>query len=222
VSTDFNFDPGDRGIDWDALPDYRLDVAADGTDLIIFGDVAAAADIGHLQGDNPFGAYGTCGLVSCEFVLRGYDIDVTETDVVRWAVDHRLCYTDGDDPTWWGATTVSDRVTLLEDFGIPAHAERRCGVTDLAEVILSDRAAIIDVNAGILWDDPSAFDTGSANHSVEVTGVSFEVSSGKVAGFYINDSGTGEFGRYIDADLMHQCWESTGGQCVVTDMPRIR
>ena len=73
------------------------------------------------------------------------------------------------------------------------------------------------VNAGVLWSEPRVLGHGQANHAVTVTGIARDPFDGALQGFYVNDSGTGESGKFVSAHLMTTAFERTGGFCVVTD-----
>jgi hypothetical protein len=192
------------------------DVLPDGKAIWVSGDPEGFKRFNHLQGDNPYGFQGTCGLVSCEDVLRQFGVEVTEADVVGHAIRHGLCVTDGD-PASCGGTTVADQVQILKDYGVPAHYEVERSLADLGEFVEHGHGIIIGVNAGILWNDAAYFGDGSANHAIVVTGMAREIATGQIAGFYINDSGVPQSGRFVDAETMQQAWVDAGGSCVVTD-----
>lgn len=196
-----------------------LDVLPDGRETVVIGDVDGLADFTHPQGDNPFGFLGTCGLCSCECILRQFGIEVTEADVVEHAIDHGECHIS-DDPTACGGTTVGDQVAILGDYGVPAHYELGGSLEDLAASLEQGRGVIIEANAGVLWDDVNAYDNGQINHAVVATGVARDPSTGEIQGFYVNDSGTGEAGRFVDAATMREAWMDPGGVSVVTDIVR--
>jgi hypothetical protein len=194
-----------------------LDVLPDGRDTVVIGDVDGLKDFNHKQGDNPYGFKGTCGLVSCEDVLRQFGVDATEADVVDHAVAKNLCAVT-DDPAKSGGTTPEMRAQILNDYGIPAHVESGQSLEDLAGDVEHGSGVIVSANAGYLWNDPNALENGQTNHAVVVTGVARDPETGVVQGFYINDSGTGESGKFVDADTMTQAWVNTGGSAVVTDV----
>jgi uncharacterized protein YvpB len=196
-----------------------LEVLPDGRESVVTGDVVGLAEFSHPQGDNPFGFEGTCGLVSCEDVLRQFGVEVTEADVVEHAVLNGQCYV-GDDPAMAGGTTPESRVALLADYQIPAHVESGQSLEDLAADVEQGSGVIISANAGYLWDDPNAFDTGQSNHAVVVTGVARDPETGQIQGFFINDSGTGQAGQFVDATTMDMAYIQTGGMAVVTDIVR--
>lgn len=203
------------------VPRY-LDVLPDNTEVLVIGDMEHCRDFNHKQGINDLGFLGTCGLVSCEDVLRQFGIEATEATVVDYAARHRLCDVSASPPEC-GGTTEHSQAELLTELGVPAHAEFGDGQEQLAQYIEEGRGAIIEVNAGELWNSPEHLGFGEINHAVVVTGVARDPISGEIEGFYINDSGRGypsDSGRFVPADVMYHAWEAAGGSCVVTDMVR--
>lgn len=208
----------------DQVPDVpvRHDVLPDGRDTVVIGDVDRCKEFNHLQGDNSFGFRGTCGLVSCEDILRQFGIDVTEDDIVRFAVENGLCEVN-QDPNQCGGSIPSSQALILNEHGVPAHVEVLESIEHLADRVEHGHGVIAGVNAGILWNDASAFESGEANHAIVVTGVARDPLTGEIQGFFINDSGRGfleDSGRFVDLATMQVGWESTGGVSVVTDVVR--
>jgi hypothetical protein len=203
--------PPDVGAD---VP-YHRDVLPDGRETVAIGDVKAFSDFCHLQGDNPFGFQGTCGLCCCEGILRQFGIEVVEADVVAHALAHGLCSLEGG-LDMRGGTSVLDQVRILSDFGLPAHYETGGSLEDLATALKQGRGVIAGVDAGILWDNADYYD-GHANHAVTAIGVARHPETGEIQGLYINDTGTGEAGKFVDAARMAEAWQQMGGTYVVTD-----
>jgi hypothetical protein len=201
----------------------HLDVLPEtGREVVVLGDVEECGELNHKQGDNPYGFLGTCGLVSCEDVLRQFGIDVTEGDVVRHALIDGLCNI-ADRPESCGGTTMSDQTRILSDAGLPAHPELGAELGDLATWVGEGRGVIIEVNAGGLWDNPLAYDNGNANHAIVVTGVALDPRTGETVGFYVNDSGRGfpaDSGRFVSVDMVQHAWANVGGAAIVTDAVR--
>jgi hypothetical protein len=226
-----------KEISWDGIPEVSevedrleseevpsyLDVLPEsGREVVVVGDVDGCREFNHLQGDNPYGFQGTCGLVSCEDVLRQFGVDVTEAEVVRHAVEDGLCNVT-DSPQSCGGTTVSSQAQILSDGGVPAHAVTDATLGDLSGWVAEGRGVIIEVNAGELWNDVSAYENGYANHAVVVTGEALDPQSGAVLGYYVNDSGRGfpgDSGRFVSVDLMEKAWVDAGGTAVVSDAVR--
>ncbi len=202
-------------------PDVRADVPRhadvlpDGRETVVIGDVETLSDYCHPQGDNPFGFGHTCGLCSCEGILRQFGLEVTEADIVAHAIERGLC-TMEDDPRMSGRTTVLDQARLLSDFGIPAHYETSGSLEDLASRLEHGRGVILALDCSVLWDNAD-FYNGQANHAVTAIAMARHPETGEIQGFYVNDTGTGESGKFVDATTMNEAWRDMGGIHVVTD-----
>ena len=207
----------------DAQPDvpHTLEVLPDGREAVVIGQPEDFKELNHKQGDNDLGFKETCGLVSCEDVIRQFGSDVSETDVVDYAARNGLCQVT-DDPESSGRTTVDGQARILEDFGVPAHAELGQTNEELDASIEEGRGVIAEVDAGTLWGDSQYSDIfGSPNHAIDVTGVARSPETGEVLGFYINDSGMPSSGRFVDVNTWNQAWNGSWfggpGELVVTD-----
>jgi hypothetical protein len=196
---------------------YQLEVLPDGREAVVIGNPEGCIEFNHQQGDNPYGYKGTCGLVSCEDVIRQFGIEVTEGEIVGYAIVNGLCNISSD-PATSGGTTTSDQVQILNDYGIPAHSENMSDLESLAAKIEQGHAVIIGVNAGVVWNDPQYYESGQANHAVVVTGVARDPETGEIQGFFINDSGNNQSARLLDPATMEFGWLDAGGSCVVTDV----
>jgi len=203
---------------------HHLETLPDGREAVEFGDAKGCAEFNHLQGDNDLGFKGTCGLVSCEDVLRQFGVDVSENDIVNYAADKHLCAVDARSEES-GGTTPFNQVDILEGHGVPAHVELCDSLEDLAGRIEDGQGIIVGLNAGVLWDNVDYFDNGQANHAIVVTGLDRDPQTGEILGFKINDSGvppSGNSNQFVDADKMSLAWlggESGGcGALVATDL----
>ncbi len=186
------------------------------TALEITGNPEHDKQYTHRQGENSYGFQGTCGLVSCEGVLRKFGVNVTENDIVDHAVKKKECYTDGT-PEKNGGTSPADQAQILTDYGVSARVESGGDIEKLAQQVREGRGVILEANAGELWNDANYYDNGNPNHAIVVTGFERDTSANRITGFYINDSGAGQAGRFVDVDTMKRAWVDTGGLSVVTD-----
>jgi hypothetical protein len=198
---------------------YVLDTLPDGTEALVLADRDLPTDHLHLQGDNDYGFEGTCGLCACQDVLNQFGIRVSENDVVRHAVDHGQCRLS-DHPLKAGGIYAFTVPELLADYGIPSHLDYGDSLEDLAAEVEQDRGVIIGVNAGLLGDDGDITGFGGRDHAVTVVDVVRDAMTYEIRGFKINDSGTGTFDQYVDADTMTLAWLDTGGELVTTDITR--
>jgi hypothetical protein len=198
---------------------HHPDVLPDGTPTVIYGNPQGDAQFNHLQGDNSLGFQEDCGLVSDADILDQFGKNVTEDDVVQHAVQNGECYVNPFDPSQSGGTTAESQAQILKDYGVPAHVKEAGTLDSLAKDVQDGKGVIIEVNAGVLWNDPSAYQNGQANHAIVVTGVARDPHTGQIQGFYINDSGDGKSAQFVDAQTMEQAWVNAGGESVVTDNP---
>jgi hypothetical protein len=194
----------------------HLDVLPDGREIVVIGDPEGDKAFTHQQGQNSRGFLGTCGLCSCENVLRSFGLDVSETSMVIFASELGLCTADNPDPAQCGGTSPMAIAEILTRHGIPADCSFDGSLDGLAANIEQGRGVIIGVNAGALWNDANSDSGGPANHAITVTGVARDPSTGEVQGFFINDSGPGRAAQFVDAALMRECWEDAGGTQIVT------
>lgn len=203
------------------LPDGRL--------AVISGNPEIKKQFTHLQGTStleyitpdgvPLKFKGTCGIVCCEDIARQQGIDATEDDLVRLAAEKNLCVNDALDSNQLGGTTDASRAEILDQLGIPNELISASSLEELAGYIENGQSAIAAVNAGLLWDDADYFENGWVNHAITVTGVARALQSGEVLGFFINDSGTGEAGKFISASQFKNAWLNRGGRLNIT-LPR--
>lgn len=189
----------------------------DGEAAVMIGDVLRDAAFNHLQGDNPEHDAGDCGVVCCAEVLNQFGRAATETSLVAHATACRELHVVAGHPGESGWTLPAEQAAILADYGVPARAESARTTEWLAAAVQGGHGVIAMVNAGVLWSDPRALGHGQANHAVTVTGVALDPDDEALLGFYVNDSGSGESGRYVPAHLIRTAFERTGGFCVVTD-----
>lgn len=147
--------------------------------------------------------HGTCGLVSCENILRLAGVSITEATVVEYAssttVEKRipflngstirktLCRT-GSDPSQNGGTGAEDRKIILDHFGIPSRTAKQ-EITTIAKAVASGRGVIASIYPKKLYKNlPISKEIGSGmTHAITITSVKVD-ANGKVIGFYVCDS----------------------------------
>ncbi len=201
-------------------PTYQ-DTLPNGQLANVYGNPEWARQFNHLEGQNDEKFGGTCGIVSCEDLLRQKGIQTNENELVNKAAREKLCTTDST-PDENGGTTLEQRNKLLNESGLPAHTEVGGNLEQLSRQVKDGRGVIIGANAGYLWNDAGAYEGGIANHAVVVTGVAEHPETGKRLGFFINDSGTNESGKFVDEQTMQNAWVDAGGMSNVTDQPIIQ
>ncbi len=156
---------------------------------------ALAEELDYQQGfDNPYGAFGTCGLTSIANVCVIGGKEVTEPEVVEYAMENNLCAPSGIPGTLGGGTTIGNLIDILSHYGIESHCEFKdtADYTRLAEAIEGGRGVILGLNSGILQDRPWKIynDAGELNatHAVCLTATVRDCDTGELVGFYMCDS----------------------------------
>ena len=139
---------------------------------------------------------GTCGLVSCVNVLKMTGINVTEHEIVDYALSKGLCRSNSNREVN-GGTAMTDRQAILSGFGVNSEL-RTASVDNIASAVSEGRGVIASLDAGKLWDNPDYY---GGFHAVTITSVTKD-SNGKVLGFHVCDSGTGgkDSAAYYSAD----------------------
>ncbi|MFH0701983.1 MAG: calcium-binding protein, partial [bacterium] len=183
-----------------------------GEKVVVYGD---ALDWGRAldwcQGDNAYGLYSTCGLVSCTNILLQAGFNITETDVVGHALSHGEC-----SPT--GSTTSSQTAQILTDYGILSYVDNDASFSELANAINNNHGVILGVNAEVLWG--GSVINNWADHAVTLTGCAYDINTSALEGFYICDSGRcmeTDGARFISLDLMNDAFVNFGSTAVITD-----
>lgn len=210
-------------------PEVRTDVP--GMEMaIVYGDpIALGAVLDYQQGfDNPYGAFGTCGETSISNLCRIGGKEVTEPQVLAYAMENGLC--KRDDPKFMdGETTIGNQIQLLEHFGFPSHCEfsqETATPERLAQAIEGGYGVLLGLNSGVLqereWKIYNAKGEITATHAVCLTGTVYSVD-GELKGFYLCDSSgqNPEAGRtFVPMEKFDACYSDLKDSfAVITDRP---
>lgn len=180
--------------------------------------------------DNPYGAFGTCGLNAISNICHIGGKDISEPEVVEYAMEHDLC--EKDNPKFHGGgTTIGNQLELLSHFGFESHCEfadvADCG--RLADVIEGGHGVLLGVNSGILQDrEWKVYDENgeiTANHAVCLTGTVRDTDTGELVGFYLCDSSSQspEGGRvFVPLDKFQECYSDVKNAFAVITNEAIR
>lgn len=198
-------------------------------EVVVFGDpFEVGQNLDDCQGDNEFNAEGNCGLLTITNMLRLGGLDITESDVTKFALENHLC-ADGIwmDPYNRGGTTVIDRQEILVHYGIESsYTFDTYGAGSLSEIacyVEQGHGVNISVNAGYAWDSPESIGDGSSNHSILVTGTAYDPYTGELKGLYVCDSGLTQQDSkayFLSAERLQDCYVDVPGACMlVTDQP---
>jgi hypothetical protein len=145
--------------------------------------VASQAEVLHARGKN---------VPVDQLAREGYD--------KGYYVDYETASGSRDGGTPWESVN-----SLLKDHGVNSSNVSDATPEDLDKAIRASpqHDAIVYVKVKMFWKDPDVPD--SATHAVYLTGEEVE-PSGKVRGYYINDTGQGESGRFISAADFNKVW----------------
>lgn len=176
-----------------------------------------------MGGEGVDGFEGTCGLVSCENILRMAGVKITEAEIVNYAKSHRrnfgfhsLC-TINSKPEKNGGTCPQDRQKILKHYGIDSKIEYSTDLEKIANYVTAGRGVIASVDACMLW-----YERGSAvpaRHAITITSVERDAFSNEITAFYICDSGSrnNDSSRRIRAELLYEALQPTGGALNITN-----
>ena len=119
---------------------------------------------------------------------------------------------------------TTDTAAVMRAAGIPATALSTAAnkvkptLDHIADALDQGKAVLIDYDARPVWfgSDPTQWtDTGVLGHAVRATGVERN-GDGTIRGFWINDSGDGQAGRWVPADAMRMALDRRSNSNVVT------
>jgi hypothetical protein len=160
---------------------------------------AKAALVFHQDGQ-------ACAVASQAEALRARGVEVAVDQLARegyekgYYADYATASGDRAGGTPWQSAN-----SLLNDHGVTSSNLTDATPAQLDQAIRSSPShdAIVYVYPKMFWNDPSAPDT--ATHAVYLTGEEVD-SSGKVRGYYINDTGTNEGARFISEADFNKVW----------------
>ncbi len=161
---------------------------------------------------------GTCGVESQYEALRAHDISANPAALAQEA------YKNG----WYGendpqagisspfeGTEMPNSNQLLTAHHLPSKLIYQATTRDLKQSIAYGGGAIVALRSNRLWDDKP----GPVDHAVYVSGAELG-SNGKILGYYVNDTGTGEGMRYVPAQQFEEAWEDKTGHGFLVSLDR--
>jgi hypothetical protein len=161
------------------------------------------------QGNNDLGEENTCAVAAQTMIINRLEenpVAHSENELLHEAVTHQ----------WYNhGTALEDYGKVLAEHGHAVERVEHSNWNELVGRLENGEQAICSVNAGILWNEPTAYgalNNGHLmhNHAVWVSGVAYEERGGvrEPVGVIVNDSGTGEQ-RIVSAELFEQSWATS-------------
>ncbi len=176
------------------------------------GDPESDKQYVDVQGDNDLGKRNTCAIVAQEMIMdkfAGRRDAYDETELVRESIAHG-----------WSNSSDGGSIPFLvgelaKAHGFRAENKPNSDVAELAKRLESGEEAVVGVNGGMLWNDPTAMGDGSANHAVWVTGAKVRETNGQIelVTVFINDSGTGRTIE-VDGESFKKMWDTSGKHAI--------
>ena len=197
---------------------------------IVFGNpIELGKNLDCIQGyDNEYGAFGTCGLNPVSNVCTIAGLDISEPDVVRYAMENDLC--EKTEPgVMGGGVTTGQTIKILEHYGIESHCEFSDVATPerIAEAIEGGHGVIMGLNSGILqgrdWKVYNDAGEVEVTHYVTLTGTVRDAETGELKGFYMCDSSAAQpdgAAMYTPLEKIKESYSDVNGaHIVVTNKP---
>ena len=184
-------------------PAYVREVSENEVTVGRFGEEANRPYILQ-QGQNSQGEQSTCGVVSQAMILNeltGSPGTYSEEQLLQEALTRGL-YAHG--------TALPDYGELARLHGMKVE-KGESSTEELVQRLAHGEAAQVSVNAGILWNDESAYGNGEHNHAVFITGADIvRNASGEleVKSVWVNDSGNGETYE-VSFERFAQAWATS-------------
>lgn len=225
------FDGGDGTSEAESLErDLTRVPELDGEYEVYGGPYELGEVLDDVQGDNVYDAHGDCGLVSITNLLRIAGSDVTEDDVVGYAIRSSLCnYSAFDPPGERGGTTTWEQRAILESLGFDTECfvpgEAGGSLEAMAGHVEAGKGVLIGVNAGYLWENADYIGDGRVNHTVLVTGTVRDPETGELRGFTVCDSGSSKspsFANFVSVETMEDAYTNAFGADVIVTEKAIR
>ncbi|MBP3684098.1 MAG: hypothetical protein J6J12_03940 [Oscillospiraceae bacterium] len=177
------------------------------------------------QGDNRFGALGTCGLVSVRNLLALCGDDVTESELVTFAKIYEYADFDSILPSEkLGSVYVSRLPELTERHGVSTELTKSMSMEQIADKLDHGYRGLFVHNAALLEGvDQGSFSlAGKLADHVATFESAVRDGSGNVKGFYVGTSSytdSADAQHYVSVENMEKALDVKGGALLFTTEP---
>ena len=188
--------------------DSRNDLVENNSNIVLDSKNALFENVSYNQGQNDFGARGTCGPTSVANSLNRVTgtSDYTENEVLHCAMDNHLCL-NSSNPYNMGGTTTENIVLIIDQVKSPEsdinvvvfEYDNALSVNELADKVeYPNTIAIVGVDSATLWDQRGDVASSGlfqqiefpSDHWITVDSPTRD-NDGNLTGFNIIDSGGG-------------------------------
>jgi hypothetical protein len=185
---------------------------------------------------------GTCGIAALTQYMQAHGQKVTVQELSKISRDKGISDFSGDNPNMWGGTYSGAEGRAAQTYGyhsddsfwmtFPPGAKanksdptydgyiKRYQSQDqkrLEDAIRANRGAVVSVATNVLWGPSISQGPAHSDHYIYVTGEEINSSTHKILGYYINDSGVGEGGRFVDAKTFLRAWIYGGDEIAIIE-----
>lgn len=139
-------------------------------------------------------SFQNCGVESSRALVLANGGNVSEQDMLNWAVGSGNADNSNSDPTQWGGTSPNQRSAILNQYGVP-NSQIPQTRENITQAIAEGKGVITSHDAGQLWGNPSV----NGGHAITATGVEYN-SDGTIKNIITNDTGLGQGSRAVPGD----------------------
>lgn len=157
-------------------------------------------------------SFQNCGVESSRALILANGGNVSEQNLLNWAVANGNADNSDPSPTQWGGTSPNQRAAILTQYGVANHQEPQTR-ENITQAIAEGRGVITSHDAGKLWNNPSV----SGGHAITVTGAEYN-PDGSIKNIITNDTGLGQGRNSVPANQFFDSLR-TGRNANVTDNP---
>lgn len=145
----------------------------------------------------------TCAIKSQQLILKDFNIDFTEDELVKFSVDNGWYNGNG--------TRMEDVGRLLDAAHIPCRSKMDSNVFDLINELQQGHKIIVGVDSTELYESPSWFEKikdffmgGNPDHALIVAGI--DVSDPQNPQVIVTDPGTGDEKKAYPLEHFMEAW----------------
>jgi hypothetical protein len=157
----------------------------------------------------------TCAIVCQEYILKEFDIMVTEDELRDIAIENGYYYPGA-------GTTLSDVGNLLEHYKVEIDMSYKSDILDVIEKLSNGQKVIVALDSNEIWPDKEIDQMDDAwgclepNHAVVVTGYDFNNPDDQK--IFLNDPGH-SLGKNFEVSLkdFRNAWDDSNNLMVYTD-----
>ena len=139
-------------------------------------------------------SFQNCGVESSRALILANGGNISEQNLLNWAVSTGNADNSDPKPTEWGGTSPNQRAAILNQYGV-SNSQVPQTRENITQAVAEGKGVVTSHDAGKLWGDPSV----NGGHAITVTGVEYD-SNGAIKNVITNDTGLGQGKRSVPAN----------------------